>query len=81
MSSIVINHWSTRPEDNLDQMQALMRGSLAEGHYLGNYALRKGYKVAARPGSKASGLEKNASQERLGSQHSSRRGGSAATGE
>ena len=50
----MINHWSTRPEDNLEQMQSLMRGTLTEGLYLGNYALKKGQKIQARPGSKES---------------------------
>ena len=80
VSSIVINHWSTRPEDNLDQMQALMRGTLTEGLYLGNYALKKGAKVAARPTSKESKAAAKAdkeSQERLQSQASVSRTGTA----
>ena len=79
VSSIVINHWSTRPEDNLEQMQALMRGALTDGLYLGNYALEKGFKIAQRPMSKASGAA--ASQERLGSQASQSRAGTALTAE
>ena len=59
-------------------MQALMRGSLTEGLYLGNYALKKGMKVAARPASKAS-LEQKESKERLGSQASQSRTGTALT--
>ena len=39
VSSITVNHWSTRPEDNLEQMQGLMKGTLQEGLYLGKYAL------------------------------------------
>ena len=71
VSSIVINHWSTRPEDNLEQMQALMRGTLTESLYLGNYALKKGLKMAVRPDSKTSkSIAANKSQERLGSQAS-----------
>ena len=67
VSSIVINHWSTRPEDNFDQMQNLMRGTLTEGHYLGNYALEKGAKVLGRPLSNANSREGGASKDRLGS--------------
>lgn len=31
-----------------------MRGTLTDGHYLGNYALEKGFKVPARPNSQKS---------------------------
>ena len=55
VSTVVVNHWSTRPEDNMDQLTGLMRGSLGEGLYLGNYALEKGLKMQARPPSKQSG--------------------------
>ena len=74
VSSIVINHWSTRPEDNLEQMQALMRGTLTDGLYLGNYALKKGFKITTRPNSKASlGGKENA--DRVGSNASIQRMG------
>lgn len=83
VSSIVINHWSTRPEDNLEQMQSLMRGALTDGLYLGNYALKKGAKIAARPTSKESKGPKadKESQERLQSQASLSRTGTALTDE
>ncbi len=54
VSTIVVNHWSTRPEDNMDQMQALMRGALTDSLYLGKHALLAGQKMSARPTSKQS---------------------------
>jgi len=72
----VVNHWSTRPEDNLEQLTGLMRGALGEGLYLGNYALEKGLKMSARPTSKQSAAE---SKERLGSQMSASRTATALT--
>jgi len=49
ISSIVINHWSTKPEDNFEQFTNLMRGTLGEGVYLGSAAFKKGAKASARP--------------------------------
>jgi len=45
VSTVVVNHWSTRPEDNMEQFTSIMRGTLGEGMYLGNYALEKGLKT------------------------------------
>lgn len=29
------NHWATKPEDNMDLFEKLLRGTLSDGHYLG----------------------------------------------
>lgn len=44
VNSIVINNWSTTPENNLKQFDFLMRNVLSEGTYLGTTGLRKHYK-------------------------------------
>jgi hypothetical protein len=36
VSTIVINHWSTTPEANMDLFKKTLRGSLAEGVYVGS---------------------------------------------
>ena len=41
MASILINHWSVKPEDNLKQLQQIMKGSLQEGIYFGTGSLRQ----------------------------------------
>ena len=62
----------------MEQLQALMHGTLTDGLYLGNYALKKGFKVQPlRPGSK--GLSEKESKERLGSQQAQSRTGTALT--
>ena len=40
VSSIITNHWSTRPENQLELFEKLLRISLTDGIYLGG-ALRK----------------------------------------
>lgn len=40
VASIVTSHWAVKPEASLDAFQTLLRGTLAEGVYLGA-ALRK----------------------------------------
>ena len=49
VSTIVINHWSTKPEDAMMQMEDLMRGTFQEGSYLGSVAFRKGHGAKKRP--------------------------------
>jgi hypothetical protein len=44
VNSIVINNWSTTPENNLMQYEHLMKSILQEGNYLGTYGLRKHFK-------------------------------------
>jgi hypothetical protein len=44
VNSLVINNWSTTPENNLMQYEHLMRSILADGHYLGTHGLRKHFK-------------------------------------
>ena len=40
VASIMINHWSVKPEDNLKQFQQIMKGSLQDGMYFGTGPLR-----------------------------------------
>lgn len=35
VQTIITNHWATKPEDNLELFQELLRGCLSEGLYLG----------------------------------------------
>ena len=35
VQTVVTNHWATKPEDNLEIFEKLLRGSLQEGIYLG----------------------------------------------
>jgi hypothetical protein len=35
VQTVVTNHWATKPEDNLEIFEQLLRGSLTDGHYLG----------------------------------------------
>jgi hypothetical protein len=44
VNSVVINNWSTTPENNLVQFEHLMKNVLSEGNYLGTTGLRKHYK-------------------------------------
>lgn len=44
VNSIVINNWSTTPEDNLKQYEHVMKSVLQDGNYLGTYGLRKHFK-------------------------------------
>jgi len=47
VSSVTINHWSTRPEANLDVLKGVMNGALGEGLYF-NAALRKHWASKAK---------------------------------
>lgn len=47
VSSVTINHWSTRPEANLDVLKGLMNGTLGDGLYV-NAALRKHWSAKAK---------------------------------
>lgn len=49
VSTIVINHWSTKPEDAMVQLEDLMRGTFQEGSYLGSVAFKKGHGAKKRP--------------------------------
>ena len=44
VSSILINHWSTTPEANLDKFKSIMKGALGDGTYFGSASLRKAQK-------------------------------------
>lgn len=35
VNTIVTNHWSTKPENSLEQFEKLMKGCLTDGLYLG----------------------------------------------
>lgn len=35
VQTVITNHWATKPEDNLELFEALLRGTLVEGLYLG----------------------------------------------
>ena len=45
VNSVVINNWSTTPENNLEQFDHLMRNTLTDGTYLGTTGLRKHFKM------------------------------------
>ena len=40
LSSITLNHWSTKPEDNFNMMREFLAGTLRDGYYLGASAKR-----------------------------------------
>jgi len=48
VSSVTLNHWSLRPEENFEAFKSFFRGALTDGVYLGA-ALRK-YKAAPEEG-------------------------------
>lgn len=35
VNTVITNHWATKPEDNLELFEKLLRGALTEGLYLG----------------------------------------------
>lgn len=35
VGTIITNHWSTKPENNLELFEKLLRGALTDGQYLG----------------------------------------------